>query len=147
MFRLRLSRPDELDAERVFRTGFIGEMQFRQLAARIGESTKFGGERNAREILRKIVGEALAICRCMQDTVDVIENSVLGNPIVAVPNPEGAKRRVGDVVEAFRRRSQPGKALLAGLALEAVSRETLARFFYEMQIRHDIHHESSKGSS
>ena len=70
--------------KRIFRAGLIAEMKFREFTSGFGEGMEIGRERNARQFLRQIVGEAFPVGGRMQNAVDVIEDRVLGDRVVVV---------------------------------------------------------------
>ena len=80
--------------KRIFRAGLIAEMKFREFTSGFGEGIKIRRERDARQFLRQIVGEAFPVGGRMQNAVDVIEDRVLGDRVVVVTHAEGAQGRV-----------------------------------------------------
>ena len=52
-------------------------MQVDQLPARVGEGMKIGrfaGQRDAGQLALEVLGEPLAVCRMVEDRVNVMEN-------------------------------------------------------------------------
>ena len=84
-----------------FRIGVVAKVHFRQLLARVGESVEVGCHRDARQRLGKVVRDALAVGGCMEDTVDVFEDRILRDPIIAVVLLEIAQGRISNVVDAL----------------------------------------------
>ena len=69
-----------------------------------GEGVEIVRHRDARQLLSEVVREALAVVGCVQDAVDVIEDSVLGYGVVGVMRSEYGERGIGDVVDALQTR-------------------------------------------
>ena len=94
MRRAWVSGVRERDLQRILFTGFVTEMKFREFTSGFGEGMEIGRERDARQFLRQIVGEAFPVGGRMQNAVDVIEDRVLGDRVVVVTHAEGAQGRV-----------------------------------------------------
>ena len=58
MRRSGVSGVRERDLQRILFTGFVTEMKFREFTSGFGEGMEIGRERDARQFLRQIVGEA-----------------------------------------------------------------------------------------
>ena len=97
----RLARQQELGLERILRATLVAEMQLRQPASGFGEGMEVAGQRDARQFLREVVGELLAICGRVKNAVDVIEDLVLGDGQCTIVRTKGGQCSVGDVVDAL----------------------------------------------
>ena len=88
---------------------------------------KIRRERDARQFLGQVIGKLLPVCRRVQNSVDVVENLVLGDGVVLVVHTESSQGHVRDVVDAFQFWLDSGEqGLCARRGLVAVSREALA---------------------
>ena len=127
VLRSRFSRSRENHVERVFLTVFVTEVQFHQCASGVREGREIGGEGNARQRLRQLVGKAFPVAGSVADPVDIIEDCILRERIVTVVRSESGEGCVGHVVDAFRLAVHAWKLTLGGVRLPIpVSRKTLS---------------------
>ena len=77
-------------------------MEFYQCLSCFQEDMEIWCEGDAWYHLRQIVCELLAITRCVQQTVNVVEDVIFGDGVVAIVFTEGAQCGVRDVVDAIR---------------------------------------------
>ena len=78
----------------------VTNMQFRQLAAGLLERLEVARERNARQLLLKIVRESRTILFAVQDAVHVVEDILLGDIQRRIHFPEHLQPGIGDRVMA-----------------------------------------------
>ena len=99
--RLRLPVMSEHKGKRVLFARLVTEVECRKCLPRFREGMEIRCKRDARYLLRQIVCELLPIARRVQNAVNVVENHVLRDRVVAVMFMEGVQRRVRDVVNTI----------------------------------------------
>ena len=143
MLRSRLTGWRKRDVERIFFAGLIIEMECRECAPGFGKDMKIGSERNPREILCKIVREALAVAGLMENAVDVFEYRVLGDGIIVVMRRGMSPSALSEMfsMRSSLRSVYPEIALCARPLHIAVARESTGRMRHQWKVRHRIDYE------
>ena len=94
------------DFQGMFGTSLVAEMQGRQTLTSHRECAKARGHGNSRQRLCQVIREALSVGRRMEHTVDVLEDRIFRDPVVAVVLPECTEGCVRDVVDTLQLSSE-----------------------------------------